>query len=190
MVTGTGGRALTLAVGAVMTLGAAAAAADETVTYSGCLDPEGNLSSVAVGNEPLGPCDKSSQLAQWNMDGPQGAPGEQGPTGDPGPQGEEGPRGEQGEPGPKGKPGTSATYIVRQAFEDLVLVSGTAKCDEGDLVTGGGYRRTSGPAATVLEDYPSGARAWAVSMVSSDGSVEPVGFEVYAVCSDLEPLRE
>ena len=180
--------ALTAAM--TLTLAVAAGAADgepEPVTYTGCLGMEGELTKVAEGAEPLGPCDKSSQLASWNQDGPQGEPGE---AGEPGAPGETGEQGEQGEQGEKGDPGTSATYFVTSTFEDKGIVSGVVKCDEGDLVTGGGYRLLSGPMASVVEDYPSGKRGWTITMLVADGSLTPMAIEVHAVCSDLEPLRE
>jgi len=175
--------ALALAAAAMLAIGAVATAQDDPGTYSACLDSVGDLSKVAVGQEPLGPCDKSSELAQWAQEGPQG---EQGERGEQGPQGEQG---EQGEKGKKGNAGTSATYIVSKSYQGVVVVDGNAKCDEGDLVTGGGHRKLSGPPSTVIEDYPSGKRAWAISMFAADGSMVPIEMEVYAVCSDLEPLR-
>jgi hypothetical protein len=145
---------------------------------------EGLLSKVAVGDEPLGPCDKSQQLAQWNQEGPQGESGEKGDTGDPGDPGA------QGEKGEKGDPGMSSTYFAKESFSGTGFVSGVVKCDEGDLVTGGGYRMLSGPSTSVIENYPSGGRAWTVSMLVADGSITPLEFQAHAVCSDLEPLRE
>ena len=177
-------KAIALAAAMTLSLAATAGAADDeaaSVTYTGCLSMEGELSKVAEGAEPLGPCDKSSQLAWWNQQGPQG---EQGEAGEPGPVGE------QGEKGEKGDPGTSATYFVSSTYEDQGVVSGVVKCDEGDLVTGGGYRMLSGPMATVAENYPSGKRGWTVTMLVADGSLTPMAIEVHAVCSDLEPLRE
>ena len=180
-----GATVLAVTLAAMVSTGAAVTAqddgADEPVLYTGCLGLEGDLTKVAEGSEPVGPCDKSSQLAQWNQEGPQG---EAGPQGDKGPKGDEGPKGE------KGDPGTSATYFVSGTYEDLIVVSGVSKCDEGDLVTGGGYRQLSGPPASVVENYPSGKRGWTVSALVSDGSMMPLELEVYAVCSDLDPLRE
>lgn len=161
----------------------AAVAQDEEVVYSGCLDMEGLLSKVAVGEEPLGPCDKSQQLAQWNQEGPEGPQGEQGAAGEQGAQGEKGEQGEQGDPG------LTNIYRIKQSFAGTGLVNGVIKCDEGDLVTGGGYRMLAGPATTVAENYPSGARGWTVSMLVADGSLNTIEYEVHAVCSDLEPLR-
>ena len=56
-------------------------------------------------------------------------------------------------------------------------------------MTGGGFRRVGGPVTSVVESYPSGLRAWTVSLMVADGSLLPIEVEVYAVCSDLEPLR-
>ena len=170
---------MTLVLGA----GSMVMAQDEPVVYSGCLSAEGDLSMVAAGEEPLGPCDKSQQLAWWNQAGQQGR---QGAQGEPGPQGEQG---EKGDKGKKGDPGTAATYFVTNEASATGLVTGNARCDEGDLVTGGGYRLLSGPPVSVIEDYPSGARAWTISILVADGSTQSIDIEIYAVCSDLEPLR-
>jgi len=181
-----GRRSLVLAttLAAALGLSSAALAQDEPDGYTGCLNDKGALSKVAVGAEPVGPCDKSQQLARWSQQGPQGKPGAQG---EPGPRG---PRGVQGEPGPQGEPGTSAVYYVFESYSDLIVASGSAACDEGDLLTGGGYRKISGPPSEVVEDYPSGDQGWTVSMLVADGSMDAIEFEVYAVCSDLEPLSE
>ncbi len=181
--TGRGAVVLATTLAATLGLGGMVMAQDEPAIYTGCLDMEGNLSKVALGEEPVGPCDKSQQLAQWNLEGPQG---EQGPQGDPGTQGDPG---EKGDKGKKGDAGTSATYFVSGSYSEAVMVTGIAKCDDGDLATGGGYRKLSGPPTTVIEDYPSGKRAWTISMLVADGSMVPIELEVYAVCSDLEPLR-
>ena len=155
-------------------------AQDEPNSYTGCLDADGNLSKVALGEEPLGSCDESQELAQWSLEGPQGEPG---------PQGEQGEQGEKGDKGKKGNPGTSATYIVTNSYSEAVVATGNARCDDGDLVTGGGYRKLSGPPSTVVDSYPSGKRAWTTSLLVTDGSQVPIDVDVYAVCSDLEPLR-
>jgi hypothetical protein len=169
--------------------GGFALAQDDGVAYTGCLDAEGNLSNVAVGAEPVAPCERSQQLAQWSQTGPAGSTGESGEQGPAGETGAQGEQGEKGDRGKKGDPGTAASYFVDQAFSAAVLATGQAKCDEGDLVTGGGFRKMSGPPSTVNEDYPTGKRTWTVTLMATDGSLLPIDFEVYAVCSDLDPLR-
>ena len=177
------------ALAATLGLGGAVLAQDEANSYTGCLDTEGNLSKVALGEERLGCCDKRQVLAQWSLEGPKGEPGAAGDAGAPGEAGAQGDQGEQGERGKKGNPGTSATYFVTKSFSEAVVVAGSAKCDDGDLVTGGGYRKLSGPPAAVADDYPSGKREWTISLLVTDGSMVPMDVDVYAVCSDLEPLR-
>ena len=181
----TGRAAVVVAATLAATLGLSGMvlAQDEPNSYTGCLDTEGNLSKVALGAEPLGPCDEGQELAQWNLEGPPGEPGAQGKKGEPGAQGE------KGDKGKKGEPGTSATYVVTSSYSEAVVVTGNARCDDGDLVTGGGYRKLSGPPATVADNYPSGKRAWTISLLVTDGSQVPIDVDVYAVCSDLEPLR-
>jgi hypothetical protein len=175
--------ATALALATTLLVGGLVLAQDDVVNYTGCLDTEGALTNVASADEPVAPCDRTQELAQWNQEGTAG------PQGDPGPQGEAGAQGEQGDKGKKGDPGTSATYFVNKDLSESVLVNGVIKCDEGDLVTGGGYRVLSGPPSTVIESYPSGQRAWTISMIATDGSMLPLEITIYAVCSDLEPLR-
>ena len=166
--------AMAMAYAASVIGGGIALAQDDSVTYTGCIDGDANLVNVAVGDEPAAPCDESTVLATWNQEGPQGKKGEQG---------------EQGEKGNKGDPGTSATYILSQELSEPVMVSAKLQCDEGDLVTGGGFQRTGGPPTTVVESFPSGKRGWTVTLVATDGSLVSIKATVYSVCSDLEPLR-
>jgi hypothetical protein len=165
---------------ATLALAGPGVAQSEAELYTGCLDTSGVLTNVALGDEPLGPCDRSQQLAQWNIEGPMG---EEGAKGDPGDQGEQGEKGEQGDPG------SSNTYRTSKEITGEILLNGVVKCDEGDLITGGGYRLLSGPSSTVTESYPSGSRAWTVTIITNDGSLDQIGAELFAVCSDLEPTR-
>jgi hypothetical protein len=44
-------------------------------TYTGCLNPGGNIHSVAIGDEPARPCVDDQLQISWNSEGPQGPPG-------------------------------------------------------------------------------------------------------------------
>jgi hypothetical protein len=151
--------------------GEAVVAQDEPVTYAGCIDADGLLVNVAEGMEPAAPCAEGATLARWNAEGPMG------------PQGEPGPR---GEPGPAG---VAATYFASVSSAQPFTVSVVARCDEGDRVTGGGFSQSSGPPTWVVESFPSGGRAWTVTLATTTGSMEVIEVEVYAVCADLDPLR-
>ena len=166
--------AMAMAFSASVIGGGIAFAQDDPVAYTGCIDGNANLINLAVGDEPAAPCDESSTHASWNQEGPQGKKGEEG---------------EQGEKGKKGDPGTSATYILSQELSEPVMASTKLQCDEGDLVTGGGFQKTSGPPTTIVESFPSGKRGWTVTLVATDGSLVSIKATVYSVCSDLEPLR-
>jgi hypothetical protein len=151
--------------------GGAAVAQDEPLAYAGCIDADGLLVNVAEGDEPLAPCPEGSTLARWNAEGPMG------PRGEPGPQ---------GEPGPAG---VAATYFASVSSAQPFTVNVVARCDEGDRVTGGGFSQASGPPTWVVESFPSGGRAWTVTLATTTGSMEVIELEAYAVCADLEPLR-
>jgi hypothetical protein len=158
-------------------------AQDEPTIYAGCIDPEGMLVSVAEGEEPVAECPEGSAVARWNAQGPAGPQGVEGPQGEPGAQGEDGP---QGEAGP---PGSARTYFASSQASAAFTVSAVARCDEGDRVSGGGFVQAAGPPSWVVASYPSGGRAWTVTLAVLDGSLTPLEIQAYAVCSDLEPFR-
>ena len=92
-------RLLGTAAGAVVatvlvTMGLAYAQTDGGDVYSGCLNPGGAITDVAIGDEPLKPCTGNKIPVSWNQTGPEGPGGPQGPAG------EVGPSGPPGEPGP------------------------------------------------------------------------------------------
>ena len=97
-------------------------------TYSGCINPNGNLVNVAVGAEPDAPCNKNATRITWNETGPRG------------------PKGARGEPGPRGRrgaPGFTSVYeVVSQRIEihDEVSQTSTIACAHAaDVMTGAGY---------------------------------------------------
>ncbi|MCC6168456.1 MAG: collagen-like protein, partial [Caldilineaceae bacterium] len=73
-------------------------------SYTGCLNEEGAITKVAVGEEPLEECSAGETQITWNQTGPAGPQGEPGKSG---PIGPAGPAGPAGEPGEKGDPGTA-----------------------------------------------------------------------------------
>jgi hypothetical protein len=79
------------------------AATAQTVT--GCLNREGELSHVAIGDKPAKPCGRKATQVTLGAKGPQG---EQGPAG---------PRGLKGD---KGEPGSPGSWVVRDRDNKLV----------------------------------------------------------------------
>ncbi|MFC5835752.1 hypothetical protein [Nonomuraea insulae] len=96
------------------------------------------------------------------LPGQDGARGLQGPKGDDGRKGDTGPRGPQGE---KGEPGGGGTYVTYTDTGSIGGSSGTASCDKGDLVTGGGF--TVNSKYQVVSSMPSGT-GWSVGVVRKD----------------------
>ena len=129
--------------------------------------------------------------------GPQGPPGEPGPSGKNGTQGLMGPAGEQGPPGPPVPPGPQATPGTSAPAMNLTLrnVQGqiapiiqigqsVATCNQGEIVTGGGFSIAGGP-GIILSSTPQGNSWIAVA-------VNPFGFgnssvQAFAECATTNP---
>jgi hypothetical protein len=129
--------------------------------------------------------------------GPQGPPGEPGPSGQNGTQGPIGPVGEQGPPGPPGPPGpqgprgTSAPAMnlairnVQGQIAPIIQIGqSVATCNQGEIVTGGGFSIAGGP-GIVLSSAPQGNSWIAVA-------VNPFGFgnssvQAFAECAMTNP---
>ena len=118
---------------------------------------------------PAGPEGPEGPRGPAGPRGPRGLPGPQGPKGERGPQGERGPRGKagaqgpagaqgargpqgiRGPQGPQGDPGVIGGYVRSSIL--LTIPAGEdggvfARCDDGDLATGGGFV-TSGEPGTL-----------------------------------------
>jgi hypothetical protein len=126
--------------------------------------------------------------------GPQGPPGEPGPSGQNGTQGPMGPVGEQGPPGPpgpQGPPGTSAPAMnltirnVQGQIAPIIQIGqSVATCNQGEIVTGGGFSIAGGP-GIILGSAPQGNSWIAVA-------VNPFGFgnssvQAFAECAMTNP---
>jgi Collagen triple helix repeat (20 copies) len=126
--------------------------------------------------------------------GPQGPPGEPGPSGQNGTQGPIGPAGEQGPPGPpgpQGLPGISAPAMnltirnVQGQIAPIIQIGqSVATCNQGEIVTGGGFSIAGGP-GIVLSSAPQG-NSWIVV------AVNPFGFgnssvQAFAECAMTNP---
>ena len=129
--------------------------------------------------------------------GPQGPPGEPGPSGQNGTQGPMGPVGEQGPPGPpgppgpQGPPGTSAPAVnltirdVQGQIAPIIQIGqSVATCNQGEIVTGGGFSIAGGP-GIVLSSTRQGNSWIAVA-------VNPFGFgnssvQAFAECAKTNP---
>jgi hypothetical protein len=135
--------------------------------------------------------------------GPPGPPGPQGPPGAPGPSGqngtqgpigpvgEQGPPGPPGPPGPQGPPGTFAPAMnltirnVQGQIAPIIQIGqSVATCNQGEIVTGGGFSIAGGP-GIVLSNTPQGNSWIAVA-------VNPFGFgnssvQAFANCAMTNP---
>ena len=135
--------------------------------------------------------------------GPPGSPGPQGPPGEPGPSGQngtqglmgpagkQGPPGPPGPPGPQGTPGTSAPAMnltirnVQGQIAPIIQIGqSVATCNQGEIVTGGGFSIAGGP-GIILSSTPHGNSWIAVA-------VNPFGFgnssvQAFAECAMTDP---
>jgi hypothetical protein len=74
-------RKLTIVVVLVVLLaigGTIVTAMENSNTYTGCLNPGGNILNVAIGDEPFKQCVDDQLQISWNAEGPPGPPGEPG----------------------------------------------------------------------------------------------------------------
>jgi hypothetical protein len=107
--------------------------------------------------------------------GPQGPPGKTGPAGPPGPK---------GDPGPSGSAGAAATggsvrYATAQS-SGSGTITGTARCQQGESVIGGGAVTEGGGAVTGATREGNGWQATAAPSAGFSGSFQLV---VTAVCA-------
>jgi hypothetical protein len=142
----------------------------------------------------------NSASAQIFYQGPPGPPGPQGPPGEPGPSGQNGtqglmgPAGKQGPPGPpgpQGTPGISAPAMnltIRneqgQIAPIIQIGQSVATCNQGEIVTGGGFSIAGGP-GIILSSTTQGNSWIAVA-------VNPFGFgnssvQAFAECATTNP---
>ena len=152
----------------------------------------GLLPLETVGNDQLaGNSVTSSKIAPGAVQasdlsgsGAAGPPGKTGPQGPPGKTGPEGPPGPKGDPGPSGDAGSAATGgSVRYASSQSSgsgTVTGTAKCQQGESVIGGGAVTEGGGAVTGATREGNGWQATAAPVAGSNGSFQLV---VTAVCA-------
>ena len=59
------------------------------------------------------------------------------------------------------------------------MASGTASCDAGMKVAGGGVKIGNLAAGYVIDDYPEGSTGWTARVAADTGSST---FTVYAIC--------
>jgi hypothetical protein len=136
---------------------------------------------------PAGPQGPQGEKGDAGDTGPAGPQGIQGPPGPQGEQGIQGPPGPQGVQGPPGPAGLASTY-----FRSEFVVNtepnfiGTAWCDAGDKVTGGGTEPSAAGSTGISFERPTdsgGTQGWQ----AMGHLIFPFingGFRVYAVCAD------
>jgi Collagen triple helix repeat (20 copies) len=209
-----GAAAVVVAGGGSAVAAAAGGTSSSANVYQGCLSAaNGSLYSVALNPETAPQCRPHDTSVSWDQTGPAGAQGLPGPTGDKGdtgatgaqgPQGEkgasgatgpQGPQGPKGDTGPQGAPGSLATFgtydRIRTVSSYVIpqggyLAVGSASCDAGDTLTGGGFDASAG--VSVNESAPRGMigtpdGSWDV-MASADFSF---AVAIYAICVDTAP---
>ena len=114
-----------------------------------------------------------------NRTGTQGPPGPAGPAG---PAGADGTDGTQGPPGPEGPSVLNATRFYTE--EGISETGSIALCDDGDIVTGGGFRESG--EIDVFQSFPDFIQnGWTVTG-NFDGSGQVTAF---VRCFDNPPLR-
>jgi MFS family permease len=148
-------------------------------TYTGCLNPGGNVLHVAVGPLPGHPCSSNQLQISWNQAGPMGPQGPQGPAGPAGPVGPAGPAGG----GALGFYQRSVQFVCPGSAGDPNCLMPdpplVASCDAGDVATGGYWfvqnmdstnfvELRSGTAATDFIKLLAGE--WAVFRTSADAA--------------------
>src|SRR5918996_1112199 len=134
---------------------------------------------------PSGPSGEPGTSGQNGTQGPIGPAGEQGPPGPPGPPGQ------PGQPGPQGPPGTSSPAMnltirnVQGQIAPIIQIGqSVATCNQGEIVTGGGFSVAGGP-GIVLSSTSQGNSWIAVA-------VNPFGFgnssvQAFAECAMTNP---
>ena len=146
--------------------GTAFTQSSEDNVYTGCLQDNGHLYQVAIGNEPVAPCKPGETQISWNAEGP-----------------------------PGGLFQTYERTHTWDIYPGVRLVYDVT-CDEpGDAVVGGGYNLSTGMVIPdwlrVVGSYPGtanghGIPGWAVE-VEHTGEHGPFYVTVYAICLDLTP---
>ncbi len=143
--------------------------------------PKGDTGDVG----PMGP---------QGLQGETGAPGAQGPAGPQGPQGATGPQGLPGPAGPMGPQGPAGSVSVYLRYANYSVNptqngSGSAACDPGDKVIGGGFGGMN-PNVFVRSStagYDGATNTWFWSVdVYNNGGLATFVF-ITAICEDTTP---
>lgn len=175
----------------VATVGPWPAAGQGSGLLTGCV-VDRVLTGVRAGSAPVGATCAGSPSVTWLRDGVPGPAGPRGPRGDRGRRGQagrDGADGQAGSKGPKGAPGTPGTVAAYTLSSDATLgedglLVAEARCDEGDVVIGGGFE-TDGAVRSSLAFGEPMLEGWRV--VALPGSSMRLVVDV--VCSDVEPAH-
>lgn len=162
-----------LALGAAATgaISFASAQSGPTQTIRACvIDPDGDGAGTLLQTiGPTGRCLPGQSLLTWNVQGP---PGERGPAGP------------AGVLGFYSRSSPNVSIAPGQEIERIV------SCDQGDLVTGGGYvaDAVSLPPANLVvsQSFPPNNREWTV--IARNAGAGSIGaFIVIVRCADVTP---
>lgn len=201
----------------VAVFGALVLAYTEGEQYYACVGPGGLLRMV----DGEGECRGHESPITWNETGPIGPEGDQG---EPGQDGttcsvtqndgsatigctdgtvatvDDGQPGADGEQGPEGPPGVLGFYIKTDtavAYADS-RAQRIVWCDDGDLITGGGFKALEPIPSDLLvdnlhvfvsrpvEEGPFNNAGWSVELRNSWAGFD-IEFEVEAICADIYP---
>jgi hypothetical protein len=181
----------------VATLGPWPVAGQGGGMLTGCSFSGGVLTGVQSGGSPMpqvcifveGPAPIAVSWFRNALPGPTGPRGERGERGRRGEVGRDGPAGEEGPPGAPGLPGRQGTvgaYTV--SAEGAIDADGSlvaeARCDEDDVVLGGGFESDGLVRSSMAFGEPRLLGWRAVASPAAGGRLS-----VSVVCSDLEPLH-
>lgn len=151
---------------------------------------------VSIGLADQLTCATKEQALDWNITGPQGIQGPRGPEGPQGVQGPQGPAGAQGPAGPQGPAGVAKFYFGHNrlvAIQPGSFGSTDARCDPGDMVTGGGYSGYHGGSsalqivnnAPIAFSDPELTYGWGLEAFNPTS--QPVDLISYVICADQTP---
>jgi hypothetical protein len=129
-----------------------------------CVDRESGLVRVVGTSDE---CSKKETPLAWNIQGPVG------------------PQGPQGEPGVLG---FYTRHNLGGSCPSGYNCPALAICDEGDVVTGGGFEHSGTlgqQVISVISSYPTADYIWQVTIGNYSG--EDIEFRAYARCADLTP---
>jgi hypothetical protein len=161
-----------------------------------CRQSEVGQNTLGNDNQVTGFADQSTTNTTTTnaaTSGPAGPAGAQGDPGAVGAKGDKGDPGAQGAVGPAGPPRTLVVIQRSSGFVEILpspspIVLVSAKCNPGELATGGGYRTNFGsgnPPVIIDSVANAGNTGWDVFAFNSGSTTNAIG--AFAQCTSLAP---